>query len=256
MARRVQQFMDRMELTYFERVRTLNGGAEFETREVSTGSGTFEVKVTRGPVVEKAGRMVSVIHKPNERFRQEWLYNRFMTLDAHPKSPLVGTLHAAFVVTYVKDGTSSLGGWVDIMPGAMRREDLDQLRATMDRVYAKHRQDPARFREASCKGDPEHANQFRRKPACVGGSFYGQPMLPVTEANFAFISDAYETFVASYFDLVERRRKDPFSAADLAAQDAMRLNWFEDRAFADPMTTTVTPYEVWSLATLPPVVKF
>jgi coproporphyrinogen III oxidase len=257
LARRTLEFVARMERLYFERVQDLNAGkSTFETRNVETDSIAFDVRVARGDVVEKAGRMLSVSLRPNQRFPQERAFNRFLSFDVHPKSPLIGTMHAALSVNFNKDGSTSIGGWVDVMPGAMRDDDLATLRTAMDRIYEKHKQDPARYRKASCKGDPRHANKYRRRPACVGGSFYGEPALPITGANFEFVVDAYETFVTTYFDLVDERKDDPFTPADLASQQAMRLNWFEDRLYADPDTTTVTPYEVWSLSTLPPSVRF
>ena len=257
LAQRTKDFVERMERLYFERVQGLNSGrSTFDERNVQTDSIAFDVRVARGDVVEKAGRMLSVSLAPNQRFPQERAFNRFLSFDVHPKSPLVGTMHAALSVNFNRDGSTSIGGWVDVMPGAMRADDLATLRAAMDRVYERHQQDPARYRKASCKGDPRHANKYRRRPACVGGSFYGEPALPITEANFGFVVDAYETFVTTYFDLIDERRDDPFTSADLASQEAMRLNWFEDRLYADPDTTTVTPYEVWSLSTLPPSVRF
>ena len=56
--------------------------------------------------------------------------------------------------------------------------------------------------------------------------------------------------------IAEKRADDPFTDEDIAAQDAMRLNWFEDRLFSDPFTTEVVPYEIWSLHSLPPEIKF
>ncbi len=80
--------------------------------------------------------------------------------------------------------------------------------------------------------------------------------MSVTENNYGFMTEAFERFVDAYMSLIERRKDDPYTAEDLAAQDAMRLNWLEDRLFSDPFTTNVTSYEAWSLATLPPEVKF
>ncbi len=83
-----------------------------------------------------------------------------------------------------------------------------------------------------------------------------QPMLTVTEENFNFVTEAYETLLDSYLTLAEKRAHDPFTDEDIAAQDAMRLNWFEDRMYSDPFTSEVVPYEIWSLWSLPPEVKF
>ncbi len=96
----------------------------------------------------------------------------------------------------------------------------------------------------------------RRKTEQVGGSFYLSPLFSVNEENFNFLTEAYETMLNVYLDVVERRADEPYTEADLAAQDRMRKNWFEDRFFADPYTSTVTPYDAWSLYSLPPTVKF
>jgi hypothetical protein len=62
--------------------------------------------------------------------------------------------------------------------------------------------------------------------------------------------------VDAYLKIVEKRQGSPFSPEDLAAQDAMRRNWLEDQLFADEWTKSVVPYEVWSLANVPPTIKF
>ena len=81
-------------------------------------------------------------------------------------------------------------------------------------------------------------------------------MMDVTEKNFNFMTEAYERFIDAYMTLIEKRKDDPYTVQDIAAQDAMRRNWLEDMLFSDPFTTNITPYEVWSLSNLPPAVKF
>lgn len=131
----------------------------------------------------------------------------------------------------------------------------------MDQVYEKYGIDPAPHRRLSNEGhdddDPLSVdNSRRRKTAQVGGSFYGELRFDLTEENFSFMLEAYETMVVAYLDVVERRKDTPYGDVELAAQDAMRKNWLEDRFFSDPYTTGVTPYEIWSLMSLPPTVKF
>ncbi len=127
----------------------------------------------------------------------------------------------------------------------------------MDELFDKYGIDGAPHRELSCVGSPrEDVGGYRRRPACVGGSFYGPNMMSVTEENFQFMTEAYETFLTAFLDLVEKNQDASYTAEDITAQTAMRRNWFEDRLFSDPYTTSVVPYEVWSLSTLPPEVKF
>ena len=54
----------------------------------------------------------------------------------------------------------------------------------------------------------------------------------------------------------DKRKDDPVTAEDIAKQDYMRRNWWEDRWYSDPYTRNVVPMDVWALSTLPPEVKF
>lgn len=255
-AKRTLDFIAKMDSLFFDRVEALNGGHELETLILDSESNNYDIKVARGPVVEKGGRVLTITTRPTARFQKQTSWSRFFNLDVHPKTPLVGMLHAAFVVQFYTDGTSTLGGWLDVLPAAMSQEDLDYLRQEMDKVFSKFGVDGTPHREMVCKGGTQENKRWRRRPACVGGSFYGANLMTVTEENFLLMTEAYEQFLDAYLTIVERRRDDPYTEEDLSAQDAMRLNWLEDRFYADPYTTNVTPYKAWSLYSLPPSVKF
>jgi coproporphyrinogen III oxidase len=255
LANRALTFLSDMDRLYFGRVAALNGDLRIEVLEFPNDYADHQVQVARGPVVEKAGRMRVTTKKPTADFQDQRLWSRFFSVDIHPKSPLVGMLHAAFVMHFNPDGSSAIGGWVDVLPGASPAEDLEFLKQTMDAVFEKHGVDGTLHRKMSCEGT-EGEGERRRKPACVGGSFYGRDMMSVSEETFDFMTEAYSNFLEAYLSLIEKRRDDTFTASDLSLQDAMRRNWLEDRFFSDPFTGNVVPYEVWSLSTLPPAVKF
>ena len=260
LAERALEFLSRMNDMYFGRIDQMNGGSEKTSRARSTEYADYNAKAARGPVVQKGGRLYSITKKPTRSFQKPTIWSRFFSVNMHAKSPFVGMVHNAFVIQFYEDGTSSIWGFLDVLPGATPEEDLLYIKEAMDAVYEKHGVDPTPYRALSCKGDDKAAaatvSTYRRKVACIGGSFYLQPMLTVTDANFDFMTDTYETFLDSYLTMVEKRVDDPYTDEDLAAQDAMRLNWFEDRFFSDPFTRDVVPYEIWSLHSLPPVVKF
>lgn len=252
---RATAFMDEMDALYFGRIAQLNGTEEVEVLEFPTEYSGHNVRVARGAVVEKAGRMRAVPIKPKADFQSKRLWSRFFSIDVHPKSPRVGMLHAAFTLHYNPDGTSAIGGWVDVLPGATSSGDLAMLKQTMDRVFERYGKNPEPHRKLSCEGSPGEG-QRRREPACVGGSFYGRDMMAINEQNFRFMTEAYREFLIAYLDLIEKNQDAPYTDADLAKQDYMRRNWLEDRFFSDPYTGNVVPYEVWALSTLPPDVKF
>jgi coproporphyrinogen III oxidase len=252
---RANAFMDEMDALYFGRIAELNSSAAVEILDFPTDFAGHNVTVARGAVVAKAGRMRVVHKRPKADFQGKRLWSRFFSIDVHPASPKVGMLHAAFTMGFKPDGSSSIGGWIDVLPGAMSEADLARLKVTMDKVFDKYDIDPEPHRTMSCEGSPGEGPR-RREPACVGGSFYGRDMMPVNTHNFDFLTEAYREFLLVYLDLLETNRNTPYTNEDLAKQDYMRRNWLEDRFFADPYTGNVVPYEVWSLSTLPPEVKF
>ena len=252
---RATEFVDEVEALYFDTVAELNGTTKFESMDFPTEYALHNVRVARGPVVEKAGRMRVVNKKPKAEFQEVRLWSRFFSIDVHPRSPRVGMLHAAFTMHYAPDGTSGVAGWIDILPGATPPEDLAILKATMDAVFKKYQIDPAPHRKMSREGSPGEGLR-RREPAGVGGSFYGRELFPVTEQYFGFMTEAFREFLTTYLELIRKRQHEEYTDEELAKQDAMRRNWLEDRFFSDPYTGNVVPYEVWALSTLPPVVKF
>ncbi len=254
-AKRALQFLDEMEALYFGTVAKLNGNDEIESVDINDEFALRNVKVMRGPVVEKAGRMRTHTLKPKADFQDERLWTRFFSADVHPKTPKVGMLHAAITMHFDADGGSAVAGWVDILPAATSPEDLDHLKAVADEIFAKYGKDAARHRKMSIEGT-EGEGTRRREPAGVGGSFYGRDLMPWTEENFAFMTEMYREFFRAYLNLIDQRQNDPVTVEDLAKQDYQRRNWWEDRWYSDPYTRNVVPMDVWALSTLPPEVKF
>ena len=261
-ARRFVEFLTQMDAFYFGGTENLNQNGATETRSITNEYGAYHAKVARGNVIEKAGRSLNITDKPTAWFQKDSDWSRYYLLDSHPKTPRVGMLHAAIVMKFFPDGSSTIAGFLDILKSANQPEDLRLLEQSIGEVYEKYDIDPQPYRHTSCMGIEDDSDgmetnkRFRRKSECVGGSFYARPLFEVNERNFAFMLEAYETFVRTYFDIIERRADEPVSAEDLKAQDAMRRNWLEDRFFSDPFTQNVTPYEIWSFMSLPPNVKF
>ena len=88
-------------------------------------------------------------------------------------------------------------------------------------------------------------------------SFYGPPVFPGDpEASIKFIAGLYDLFVDEFVDITIERADEPFTAADIAAQDQMRRQWLIDQLFSDPFASKIVPFEIWSFANVPPVIKF
>ncbi|MDP6675370.1 MAG: hypothetical protein QGH93_11070, partial [Gammaproteobacteria bacterium] len=239
LARQMNEFIGRMDKKYFDRVGRLNGGLVFEELLTDTDYSNYDIQVTRGPVIEKAGRMLAVgkLTSPG-RGDRVLAWSRFYSLDIHPKTPLVGMLHAAIVMQFFENGESFVGGWLGILPGTRIEEDLDALKSITDAHFSGYGKDPDLWRRAICKGTEGTVAEFRRLPACVGVSLYARPVFPGdTDKSYVFAAGLFDAFIDGYLDIVEKRADEPFTEADIQAQDAMRKRWLIDQLFSDPFSS-------------------
>lgn len=254
----MNEFIDQMDQKYFGRVGEMNGELVFEDRAFSTEWSEHEVRVTRGEVMQKAGRLYAMGKKQRaERGGREILWSRFYALDMHPRTPLAGMLHAAIVLQFFGDGSALAGGWLGVMPGTKVDEDLALLKQVTDDYFAGTEVDLSIYRKLVCKGTDDTVTEFRRQPACVGASFYGPPVYRGdTEKSIKFIAGMYDVFVDTYVDIVEKHVDDSYTEADLRAQDRMRKRWLTDQLFSDPYSSAQIPFEVHWFWNAAPVVRF
>lgn len=256
-AERALAFLAHIEQSYWAHVRALNGAAELESKSIDVDTAHYDVRVARGKVIEKAGVLAAITRTEIRPYFLGGRWNRFLEFDVHPATPLVGMLHATLVVQFGSDGSGNVGGWIDELPAKRVPEDLDYLRRRADEVFAKYGVDAQPYRVRGCDGDPnEIKRKWRRLPACAGASLYGPPALAANERNLEFVSSMFETVLDGYFATVERRRNSRYTPEDVRLQDAMRRRWLEDQLFSDPLSSKMVPYEVWSFASVPPVVRY
>lgn len=262
LALRMTEFMERADGKYFARAQALNGPpgvpdpADSLSRE--TDDSIYSVRVTRGPVVEKLGRMVAEGKKTQPGRREgELVWGRFYSIDVHPKTPLVGMLHATFVLQFYADGTGFAGGWLGVMNGTRVDEDMQALTRVVDTHFAEHDRDSTVYRNLMIKGTEDTVAAFRRRPDPSGVSFYGPPVFRGDVArSYEFIEGLYEKFTDAYLDLVAKRAAAAVTADDVARQEFMRKSWLVDQLYSDPFASQLVPFEVWSLANVPPTVRF
>lgn len=257
-AQQYGDFVAAMDKKYFGRVGEMNRGIVEETLEIGNEYSDYEIVVTRGPVVQKFGRMLSEgkLTSPG-RGDRVLSWGRFYSLDAHPKTPLVGMLHATIVLQFFENGDIGTGGWLGVMPGTRVEEDLQGLKDLTDAHFARYDKNPDLYRRLICKGTEDTIARWRRKPACVGVSFYGPPVFRESgEKSFQFIAELFDDFVGLYLQQVAARDQADYTPDDLMAQETMRRQWLLDQLFSDPFASKIVPFEAWGTANLPPEVKF
>jgi len=255
-------FMEQADRKYFARAQALNGAAQApasgDVLSRETDDSIYDVRVTRGPVVEKLGRMVAEGKKTQPGRREgELVWSRFYSIDVHPQTPLVGMLHATLVLQFYADGTGFAGGWLGVMNGTRVEQDMAALTAVVDTHFDSYGRNPGVYRGLIVKGTEDTISEFRRRPDPSGVSFYGPPVFPGDVArSYEFIEGLFGLFTDAYLDLVPKRTGVTVTADDVARQDAMRKRWLVDQLYSDPFASKLVPFEVWSLANVPPTVRF
>lgn len=256
-AQAMLDFMASLESDFWQRVDAFNHG---HSREESFAwdfpeNGHYEVRVHRGDVIEKAGLMTvrTTVEKPP--FINGLRWNRFIEVAVHPRTPLVGMLHATLSVQVSSKGVGNIGATLDMMQSAQPEEDLQLMRERVSAVLQAHGLPSDRYRSRGCGKPNAGMWKWHRLSTCTGISMYG-PKLRADRPTFALASELYRAVVDSYFEILSRRVQQPFGEVELAAQDRMRRRWLEDQLFWDMLAKTFVPYEAWSAVNAPPTVHF
>ena len=178
-----------------------------------------------------------------------------VSLVLHPHSPLVPTVHANF--RYLTHGAKRwFGGGADLTPYYPVLEDVVHFHHTWKRVCAAHAvvADHAAMK-AEC--DRYFHLKHRDEARGVGGIFFDH--LDATDAAFAFVRAAADSFTDSYLPIVARRKELPWTPEQRVFQEYRRGRYVEFNLVYDRGTVfgLKTDGRVESiLMSLPPVVRY
>ncbi len=251
LANRMLAFADGIEAKHFEAMERLNGQIDIEQREFSIEDADYDIKVVRGEVIEKGALTISVTTNGVRPYTEPATWSRVIQVNIHPRSPLAGYLHAFVAFSYDADGSSSIGGWMDFVSGAVIEEDVAAIKQSVDRVLETHDVDATPYRKAACTGQRRQLQN-----SCAGVSFYAPPFMEINEQNFAVVTETFAALYDAFITVVEKRMNEEYDANDVLAQEAMRRRWIIDQMVTDPYAQNVIPYEVRSFQNFPPSVKY
>jgi hypothetical protein len=261
LARRMVDFMERADERFLSRAAALNKRQPpfiDDALQRETDDSLYDVLVTRGPVVAKLGRMIVEGKKTQPGRREgELAWSRFYSIDVHAETPMVGMLHATLVLQFYLDGSAYAGGWLGIMNGTRVDGDMERIAELVDEHFGAAGRSPKVYRQLMVKGTEEVFTEFRRRPDPAGVSFYGPPVFPGDVArSYDFIETLFLRFTDAYLNLVDQRAGEPGNPADVLAKTQMEKRWLIDQLYSDPFASKLVPFEVWSLANVPPAIRF
>lgn len=221
--------------------------------EREEGGGGRSRVIQDGPVFEKAGVNVSVVHgvlSPKaaaamgggQNLSSEEDLKFFATgisLVIHPHNPFAPTAHANY--RYFergggkKEGSWWFGGGADLTPAYLFDEDARHFHQVHKDACDRH--DPGFYPQYKKWCDKYFFNVHREECRGIGGIFFDDLHDRAPEKLFDFAKDCAGSFIPAYLPLVEKRKDTPFSENQKEWQAMRRGRYVEFNLVYDRGTT-------------------
>jgi len=238
MARRMQRFVEALQLRITRTLEDLDGSTSFEVDrwEREEGGGGITAVIEGGDLFEKGGVNTSAVHGPLPDRMAEVLevdakpfFATGLSLVVHPRSPYIPTVHANF--RYFALGEDLMdpddqwfGGGADLTPYYPRLEDVQHFHEVWHRVCDRH--DVADYEQFKTECDDYFYLPHRSEARGVGGIFYDY-LRDDPEGTFFFSREAGRAFLESYVPLVKRRRDIDYGDRERTHQMVRRGRYVE-----------------------------
>jgi coproporphyrinogen III oxidase len=147
-----------------------------------------------------------------------------ISLVAHPRSPLVPTVHANFRFL-TKGDKQWFGGGADLTPYYPFREDVIHFHRTWRAVCTRHPA-PVDYERFKKWCDEYFFLPHRNEARGVGGIFFDY-LEGDFAALFAFVQDAGNALLDAYLPIVRRRKDLPYTEKERAFQEFRRGRYVE-----------------------------
>lgn len=237
-----EKFISKLQEDICRELEKIDGIARFRedlwTREEGGGGKTKVLE--NGAVFEKAGVNISSVFGALPTTMQslfgveEAQFSACgLSLVIHPKSPMVPTVHAnwRYFELYNAQGSKIdawFGGGQDLTPYYLFEEDVHHFHTTYQKVCDRH--DPSFYSLFKKNCDDYFWNTHRNEARGIGGLFFDY--LKETKDHslddwYTFVTDTGEQFLQSYLPIVEKRKKQPYSASQREWQEIRRGRYVE-----------------------------
>ena len=237
--------------TALEGFKRLNNTSQVEHRKFDFPSGSWEVNVVRGKVLEKATFSRVKLFTKHPYTGEDTQFDTIQA-KAYPANPKVPIL--LFVQEHMVSGDKTFfSGMVDVAPVAAREEHLRFLDAEIRKIVERHGGD---FQALRKKEENIYKLEQWAKPVNGAVGIH----MPTEKELFGLIRDAGLNWLRLYFTVVERSQNEPFAIEDMVLRDSvwskiMEYYYLGDISINAGLKIGI-PLEATNLSLLAPTLKY
>jgi coproporphyrinogen III oxidase len=242
---------DELEQVALEGFKRLNRTRTVEHKRWEVPVGSWDVSVVRGKVLEKAAVTRILLKAKNPETGEDTLFNVFQ-IKVYPASPKVPIM-LFNLENRAAAKEDIFAGFLDVAPVATSRRDLNFLQAEIKKITEKYGVDYEALRR---KLENIYKMDHWDKALNAGIGI----RLELSKEQFDLVKEAARIWVESYFKIVEKRVREPFSKKqeDLMYSVRARIMEFymlKDLSFRVSQKLGV-PLEALTLGLFAPTVKY
>ena len=247
----MKAYHDKLRKVVIDGYKRLNRTRRVETRKWIVPSGSREISVVRGKVLEKATTNHVIINVKLPTTGEDTRLDIFQA-HAYPANPKIPILLFNMENRVAKE--ERFFGYLDVAPVAAHKEDLDFLRAEIEKVTDKYGQD---YETARKKIESIYKMDDWEKALNAGIGI----RLEYAKEQSELVKEAVLTWVDSYFKIVKKREGEPYRKKEEALMNNVRTGIMEfyilkDRSFKISREVLGFPFESLALGSFAPTLRY
>jgi coproporphyrinogen III oxidase len=228
----------------------INKTDKVEHKVYEVPNATWDVKVVRGKVLEKA-TVTSVRLKTKHPMTGDDTQFHALQSKVYPANPKIPIL--VFIIEHMLAQDDFFSGMMDVISPVPIKEDLSFLGAEMQKVAEKHGEDYEPLRD---KGAQIFKLEAWEKPINAGVGIHN----PTDKERVEMIKEEGQVWLSSYLKVVEKRINEPFADEDIEQMNAVRARILEyyylgDISLPEAMKLGI-PLEAINLMLLAPAIHY
>lgn len=200
-----------------EGFKRLNNTDQVERKKYEVPSSTWEINVVRGKVLEKATISRVTLDTKHPITGDDTHFNALQA-KVYPANPKIPAL--IFIVEHMTAQDEFFSGMMDVIPAVPIEEDLRFLGSEIKKVAEKHGEDYEALRQ---KGAKIFKLEQWEKPINAGVGIHN----PTAKERVDMIKEEGQVWLRSYFNVVEKRVKEPYTDEDVERMNSVRARILE-----------------------------